>query len=144
MNETEVRYYKKMFLSGAVFNWCAALLLFFAFEGMYIFMGGDAVPQAPLFNLFLQLVSSLVFLFGGIYYAISRTPDSLASRQLAIIGVVGKLLFLFFFTTYALSGDIPFALVALVSVDLFYAMLFIEFIRCQKISGKRLISYTPR
>lgn len=136
MNETKVSYYKKMFLSGAVFNWCAALLFFFAFEDMYIFMGGDAVPQAPLFNLFLQLISSLVFLFGGIYYAISRTPDSFASRQLAIIGAAGKLLFFFFFTTYALSGDIPMALVALVSVDFIYAILFFEYIRCQTGSGK--------
>ncbi|MBE9537709.1 MAG: hypothetical protein IMF06_01435 [Proteobacteria bacterium] len=135
MNETKVRYYKKMFLSGAVFNWCAALLFFFAFEDMYIFMGGDAVPQAPLFNLFLQLVSSLVFLFGCIYYAISRDPDSPASRQLAIVGAVGKLLFFSFFTTYAIAGDIPMALAALVAVDFIYAVLFFEYIRSQAASG---------
>ncbi len=131
MNEKKVRYYKKMFLSGAVFNGCAALLFFFAFEDMYIFMGGDTVPQAALFNLFLQLTSSLVFLFGGIYYAISRNPDSYASRQLAIVGAVGKLLFVFFFTRYALSGDIPLALAGLVSVDFIYAVLFFEYIRYQ-------------
>ena len=135
MNETKVRYYKKMFLSGAVFNWCAALLFFFAFEDMYLFMGGDAVPKAPLFNLFLQLISLLVFLFGGVYYAISRDPDSLASRQLAITGAVGKLLFFSLFTFYALSGDIPLALVALVTVDFVYAILFFEYIRCQAASG---------
>jgi len=137
MIETKVRYYKKMFLSGAVFNWCAALLFFFAFEDMYIFMGGDAVPQAPLFNLFLQLISSLVFLFGGIYYAISQDPDSYASRQLAIVGAAGKLLFFSFFTAYAISGHIPMALVALVSVDFIYAILFFEYIRYQAWSSKQ-------
>jgi len=60
MIETKVRYYKKMFLSGAVFNWCAALL--------------------------------------------------------------------FFFTSYALPGDIPLALAGLVSVDFIYAILFFEYI----------------
>jgi len=136
MIETKVRYYKKMFLSGAVFNWCAALLFFCAFEDMYIFMGGDAIPQAPLFNLFLQLISSLVFLFGGIYYVISRHPDSFSSRQLAIVGAAGKLLFFFFFTSYALSGDIPLALVGLVSIDFVYAILFFEYVRCQAWSEK--------
>ena len=138
MNKQRQRYYRTMFYSGALFNWSVAILWLVAFQEMYTLMGGETIPQDPIFNLFLQLISILIFLFGGVYYSIGRSPDSVASRSLATIGMIGKLIFVILFFSYAIAGSIPWALAALVSVDLLYAVLFFEYVFHDKFIPKNM------
>lgn len=131
MNHNRHRYYRVMFYSGALFNCSAAILWLLGFEQMYVFMGGEDVPQAPLFTVFVQLTSMLIILFGGIYYSIGRNPDCVSGRALAIAGLVGKLIFVFVFVSYAIAGITPWMLAGLVTGDLLYAALFLEYINHQ-------------
>jgi hypothetical protein len=129
MREAKASYYRAMFYSAAVFNVCAGFAMLAAFDEMYQFTGGAPVPQAPVFNLLLHLVSALVLLFAGVYYWLGRDPAWSAGRPVALISLLGKLLFFGVFTAYAMAGLAPWPLVALFFVDFIYALLFLEYVR---------------
>lgn len=134
MNEITIpknRYYRAVFYSATLFNMSVAISFVLAFEQFYPLMGGGAVPQAPLFNLFLQLTMGAIFLFGVMYYLIGRQPMAESSALLAIFGIVGKLFFFLLMSAYAVLGFIPWGLASLSFVDLFYALLFIEYMLCR-------------
>ncbi len=136
INPPKHRYYQLMFVSAAFYNWSATLIWLLSFEQMYAFMGGGDVPQAPIFNLFMQLVALLLSLFGGIYFCIGRDPDSAIGRPFAIIGIIAKVIFVCLFTCYAISGSVPWAMAALVFVDLLWAALFLEYIFYQSAAAE--------
>lgn len=132
MNEQKNLYYRAMFYSAACFNWFAGVLWFINFEGMYHYMGGGVVPQAPLFDLILQTLSMIIILFGGVYFSIARNLGSQASRAFAVVGTVGKFFLAMLFYVYAARGDIPPALAGLVTGDLIYTFLFMEYLLYQR------------
>lgn len=131
MSKQRVSYYQCMFYSAALFNWSAATSFIIGFQDIYTFMGGGSVPQEPIFNLLLQLLSSIVALFGAVYFFIGRNPNTPSARGLIVTAMVGKLLFVCFFTGYAITGLTPWGFVGLVFVDFVYAVLFFEFLRFQ-------------
>jgi len=134
MTNEKLNYYKKMFYSGAIFNVSAGMLFLFAFESLFIFVGGESVPQEPLFTLFLQVISFIILAFGGVYYVIGRNPESESSRALAILGLILKVMIITCFGAYALSGDVPVGLMGLLFVDVIYAALFFEYLHYQKVA----------
>ena len=95
---------------------------------MYQFMGGAAVPQSPIFYLFLYLVCSLIFLFAGVYYWLGVNPGRVAGGPVAMISLLGKLLFTAVFFSYAFAGLIPWPLAGMISGDFVYALLFLEYV----------------
>ena len=134
MTNEKLNYYKKMFYSGAIFNVSAGMLFLFAFESLFIFVGGESVPQEPLFTLFLQVISFIILAFGGVYYVIGRNPESESSRALAILGMILKVMIATCFGAYAISGDVPVGLMGLLFVDVIYAALFFEYLHYQKVA----------
>ncbi len=132
------RYYKIMFTSAAIFNWCAATLWLIDFEGMFQFMGGGDVPQSPVFNLILQCLSMIIIVFGGVYYSIGQNPRSPTSQAFAIVGSIGKFFLALIFYYYAIQGDIPLALAGVVTGDFIYTILFIEYLVYQKKANQPL------
>lgn len=127
MTMSRVRYYRAMFYSGTIFNFSVAISFVLAFENFYPLLGGGDIPQSPLFSLFLQITMGLVFLFGVIYGLIGYRPEAESSGILASLGIAGKLFFFFIMSGYAAAGLIPWGLAALTFVDLFYSLLFIEY-----------------
>jgi hypothetical protein len=127
MTVSRVRYYRAMFYSGAIYNFSVAISLVLAFENFYPLLGGGDIPQSPLFSLFLQITMGLVFLFGVIYGLIGYRPEAESSGILASLGIAAKLLFFFIMSGYAAAELIPWGLAALTFVDLFYSLLFIEY-----------------
>jgi hypothetical protein len=136
MREPKKCYYRSMFYSAAAFNVCAGLVMLTAFDEMYQFAGGAAVPKAPVFDLLLQLISALVLLFAGVYYWLGRNPAWYAGKPVALISLLGKLLFFTVFSIYALAGLIPLPLAGLFLIDFIYALLFVEYFRSYSKLGK--------
>jgi len=137
MNKQKSLYYRAMFYSAACFNWFAGVMWFIDFESMYHYMGGGVVPQAPLFDLILQTLSLIIILFGGVYFSIARDLGSQVSRAFAVVGTIGKIIFAVMFYVYAAQGAIPLALAGLITGDLIYTFLFLEYILFQKNINKQ-------
>jgi hypothetical protein len=136
-----LRYYRAMFYSATVFNLCVSVSFVLAFDRLYPLMGGGDLPEAPLFWLFFQLTAGAILLFGAMYYLVARRPDAEGSGILAGLGIVGKLTFFFVMSGYAMAELIPWGLAAVSFLDLFYSLLFIEYMLYRSAVVKRPMEY---
>lgn len=119
------KYYKYMFLSGAIWNWAVGIL----FTLLSIFL----LPTlASLFGLlvppsliFVHSFLALVFAVGVGLFIISR--DITKNHGIAQMCVVEKFLIFIVILVYFFLGDCNIFLVIPVIVDLIYGILFLEF-----------------
>ena len=115
--------YRWMFLSTAWYNWAVAGVFGLAYRLLFPALGVTPMPDSPLyFHLFLAAVA----LFGYIYYRVSR---DLTQMLLVQMGAIGKLLVFGIVLAYWVVGVASWHLMALGSVDLVYAILFVDFLR---------------
>ena len=61
-------YYRSMFFIGALWNWGAAILFFFAFKPIFVWLGMKELDHP----LIIQAYLLLVFVFGIGYFWVSR------------------------------------------------------------------------
>lgn len=116
------RYYRYLFLAGALWNWLAAVVLWFGYEPLLKYLG-----MSPLnYALPMQMALALIFVYGVAYFYVSR--DHTKNREIAKLGVYGKTaVFILLVSTWR-AGDIAFFLVIPGIVDLVFAALFLEFL----------------
>lgn len=127
--------WQKFFAFAALFNWVAGLNILFAPDLLYqiLFIDERIVPGALLFS---DLTAVLVLTFGWAYWTISRDPP--AHRDLVMMGIIGKTLFVVVAWYHALVGSGPLNFALLVLADLVFALLFLRFwlmTRAQSHSG---------
>jgi hypothetical protein len=126
MNKNRVRYYHAIFYSGAVFNVLVAATFALSFERLYALLGGEAVPDIPLLQLFTDLMALAILLFSPVYFFAGRWLEKAESNLLITLGIVGKILFFALVFGYAMADLTAWGLVAVGVIDLLYAALFIE------------------
>jgi hypothetical protein len=115
--------YRRMFMSTAWYNWTVAVVCGLGYRTLFPALGITPMPESPLyFHLFLAAVA----LFGYAYWRVSR---DLTQRALAEVGAIGKLLVFGIVFAYWVAGVASWHLLALGSVDLVYAILFVDFLR---------------
>lgn len=119
-----IEAWKKVFLSGAAFNWIVAAFFTvspgYAFELLQL---GD-IPANPMW---LALFIWLVAVFGLGYFLVGRDPTP--RRDIALLGLVGKLGVVVIVVGYWLSGHTSTIFTILVGGDLAYSILFLWFLR---------------
>jgi len=116
------KYYKRLFLVGAVWNWVVAPIFFFAYAPIFKYL-----EMEPLrYVLPLQLFMALVFVFGIAYFYVYK--NLVRNRDCAKLGVYSKTAVFVLLTYYWIVGEIVFALVIPGIVDLIFAGLFLEFL----------------
>lgn len=118
-------YYKWLFTMGAVFNWLMSVSFL---------VGSVAIPDIfalfgttdPPTLFFLHALLGLIFVYGIGYFIVGL--DIHKNRGIVWLGVLSKLSFFGFCVIYFLLGDLSFIIVAFGSFDLFFSLLFLEFI----------------
>ncbi len=115
-------YYKRLFVVGAIWNWGAAILFFFA-SAMVLAMLGMAPVNYPGI---MQLAMALVFALGIGYYWVSK--DITTNHDLVKVGVIAKVPAGSILVYYYLAGSFHPLLALCGAVDLLFAVLFIEFL----------------
>jgi hypothetical protein len=129
MDTARIRYYHALFYSGAVFNVLVAATFAFSFNWLYTLLGGEAVPDVPLLQLFTDLMGLAILLFAPVYFFAGWWLEKEESNLLITLGAVGKILFFAIVFGYAMAGLTAWGLVAVGVVDLLYAAFFIECLR---------------
>ena len=116
--------WQKFFVFAAIFNWIAGLTILFAPDLFYqlLFIEERIVPDALLFS---DLTAVLVLTFGWAYWTVSRDPP--AHRDLVMMGIIGKTLFVVVTWYHALIGSGPLNFAFLVLADLAFAVFFLRF-----------------
>lgn len=117
------RGFRAMFLSAALYNWCVAGVFSLWHQPLFATFGIAPAPAPPLyFHLFLMSVA----LFGYMYYRVSR---DLTQTLFVKLGVAGKSLVFAIVLAYGIVGIASWHLIVLASVDAFYVLLFVRFLR---------------
>ena len=109
-----------MLLGGAIFNWVAALPLFFI-PGFFLNL--LSVTPAPQQSLWVQQFAGLVFVFGIGYYWASR--DFEANIQIIRMAVIGKAGVVLIGLLNVATGDVSWQFMLPVSGDLIFVILFV-------------------
>src|SRR5262245_194924 len=107
-------YYKKIFLIGAIFNWVVSLSFLTADNKIRQLVGMN--PSQDQLSWTLLLI--FVFIFGIGYYWVSVDIDQ--NRNIAKLGIMGKLAFIILYTIYFVKGDIPVTVLLFVLPDLIF------------------------
>lgn len=122
------KYYHSLFLIGALWNWGAAILFFFAFQPIFTWLGMKELNYPLVIQAFLLLV----FAFGIGYFWVSR--DLNKNHDIVKMGIFGKTSLFILFFYYYLAGVIHLLILLCLFVDLVFAILFAEFLmRAKKI-----------
>lgn len=118
-------YYKKLFIIGALWNLCAGTLFFvLSFIGDIGFVLLDM--QVPPSLFFFHVMALWVLVFGIGYLIVGLNIDK--NHGIILLGIMAKLIFFLSAVIYVALGHANFLLVALGSVDLVFAILYIEFL----------------
>jgi hypothetical protein len=118
------RYYRALFLAGALWNAmsAAAVLLLLTDVKFRLTMGFPGTPDA----ISLQLLASCLFVFGLGYYWVSQ--DLSGNRALVKMGAIGKPLVFLVFVAHGLVHEISWLLTMPSLADLLFGALFLEFL----------------
>jgi len=116
------KYYRNLFLIGAIWNWSATTIFFFAHEQIFTLIGME-IPASPVF---LRLFLSLAFVFGVGYYWVSR--DITNNHAIVKLGIIAKIFVFVLITYYWIEGYVKFLLVPTGVVDLIFSVLYLEFL----------------
>jgi hypothetical protein len=119
------RYYKYLFLSGAIWNIFVAISCILA--SIYLLdisslFGMKKPPNLMWFHLYF----GYVFIFGIGFYYVSK--DINKNHVVVLLGILEKLLVFVASLIYFILADINSIAISLVFIDLIYACLFIEFL----------------
>ncbi|MFX1276089.1 MAG: hypothetical protein ACFFBP_04285 [Promethearchaeota archaeon] len=119
------RYYKIMFLCAAIWNWIVGLtllILSLIAPNLFPFFG----VQIPPSLVFVQMLFILVIIFGiGLFIVYL---DFEQNKGIIKMVIFEKISFFVVFLIYFFLDDINFLVLLLTIIDLFFGMLFIEFL----------------
>jgi hypothetical protein len=121
-------YYRSVFITGALWNWGAAILFLFAYKPIFAWLNMKELNYPVIMNAFLIMV----FVFGIGYFWVSR--DINRNHDIVKMGIMAKTLLFVLFTYYYLIGDVHLLIEMCLFVDLAFAILFTEFLlRAKKV-----------
>ena len=119
------KYYKKLFLSAAIWNWIVGLTLL-----MLSFINPNILPlfgvETPPSLVFMQILFILVIVFGIGLFIVYQDLDK--NKGIVIMSIIEKVSFFVVFLIYFILGDVNFLVLLLNFIDLIFGILFIEFI----------------
>jgi hypothetical protein len=110
---------KALFYSAALFNWGAVLIL--------ALLASQLGLQPPQQTMFGQMALLAIFAFGCGYWIVGRKPDT--NRGLVVLGAFSKVGVVVIVISHWLTGLAAPQMVALVSGDVVYALLFVLFLK---------------
>ena len=117
------KYYKWLFIIGAIFNWIMAMsftIASIAIPDIFALFGTGNPPTL----FFLHALLGLIFVYGIGYFIVGI--DIHKNRGIVWLGVLSKLTFFSFCVVYFLLGDLSILIVIFGSFDFFFAILFLE------------------
>lgn len=120
------KYYKYMFLSGALWNWLIAILFIFLtlfFLPIAASLLGILIPPSLLF---MHGFLIFIFLIGIGLYIVSK--DITKNRGIVQLCLIEKFSLFILFVIYFILGDFNILLFLPVIIDLIYGLLFLEFL----------------
>jgi len=112
---------RAIFASAALFNWVVGAALILAMPTFERLLGLE--PVAASAKVFVDLFAVVVIAFGAAYLML--TIDFTKYRSFAALGAAAKLAVVATVSYHYLAGHIGWPLLALSSVDLIYALMFI-------------------
>jgi hypothetical protein len=116
--------WKKVFLSGAIFNWSVAALFTaapgFAFDILQL-------GEPPANPIWLALFVWLVAVFGYGYFLISKDPQQ--HRDIVTLGILGKMGVVVIVGGYWFADFTSTIFMVVVGGDLVYSLLFFRFLK---------------
>ncbi len=119
------KYYKKLFLSAAIWNWIVGLTLL-----MLSFINPNILPlfgvETPPSLVFMQMLFILVIVFGIGLFIVYQDLDK--NKDIVIMSIIEKVSFFVVYLIYFIFGDVNFLVLLLNIIDLIFGILFIEFI----------------
>mgnify|MGYP001569965503 FL=1 len=113
------KYYKYLFIIGAIYTWLAAGSLY-----IMSYLG------TPVF-LYKSMIYNQGFILGVIIFGIGYLIVGLnidKNHWIVLIAIIGKLLVFVLFTIHYINGVISLFKLIIAIGDLFFAILFIEFL----------------
>jgi hypothetical protein len=114
----------RVLLSAAGFNWLVGFGLLVNASMLFDLFGIEPVPDG---SILVHVAAALIFAFGVGYHWAAR--DFATARPLVAIGALGKGLVVAVALVDVVLGLISWQALLLVSVDLVYALLFLQMLR---------------
>ncbi len=115
-------YEKRLFFSGALWNWSAAILLFgLSILNKELLTYFHDIPQTMLWY---YIFIAAVVIFGIGYYWISK--DVARNRDIIKMGIMGKIAIFMIFSIYLLKGEVTFLFFLVGCGDLVFTILFFK------------------
>ncbi len=118
---------RPLFLSAAIFNWVVGLGMLLAYRPLFEMIGAAPIPEDPFL---VQQFAGLVLIFGLGYFWASR--DFARNIPVVKLGMLGKLSVFTLALIHVVLGAVTWQFLALASVDLVYALLFVAALRAHK------------
>lgn len=122
-----------IFASAALFNWVVGAGLILAMPLFESLLGLE--PVATSAKVFVDLFAAVVIAFGAAYLMLA--VDFRKYRSFAVLGAAAKLAVVATVLCHYLAGHIGWPLLALSSVDLVYALIFIALLSGRVGDGSR-------
>ena len=119
------KYYKLMFLIGSLWNIMGGVLLFvlsFTIPSVFTIA---ATPTPPTL-LFYHAMVGMIITYGIGYFIVSRNITK--NHGIIVIGSIAKLIFFLATVVFFFMGDVNFNIVTIGLGDLFFVILFVEFL----------------
>ena len=123
------KYYKQLFLIGAIWNWSAAVVFALGYKILFPLFG----MALPLYPVFFLMFLGLAFVLGMGYFWVSR--DIHKNHDIVRMGIIGKIMVFAALIWAWTSGQIPLILTGAGVVDLVFAVLYIEFLLTYRKTG---------
>ncbi|MFX0030859.1 MAG: hypothetical protein ACFE8B_16720 [Candidatus Hermodarchaeota archaeon] len=121
----KVKYYKYLFIVGALWNLILGFLFFVMpvmGDTVYEMTGVEVPPSLVFYHAFF----GVVFSFGIGYFLVAR--DLNKNHGIVFLGAIAKVFVFVLFLTYFFIGDSNIIPVIFVIGDLIFAILFAEFL----------------
>jgi len=116
------KYYRKLFIIGAFWNWTISLTTLAIYRPFFSFFNMK-IPESPVW-LFMFL--GAVFVFGIGYFLVALDP--VKNYGIVTLGIIGKVLVFAAFIYFARVGEVHYVIVALGGGDFIFAIFFLEFL----------------
>ena len=121
----KIKYYKYMFIIGALWNLILGVMFFFLpalGESVFEMTGTEVLPSLLFYHAFF----GIVFFFGIAYYLVARDLDK--NHVIVLLGAIAKTFIFILFLIYFIIGHSNIVPVIFVIGDLIFACLFAEFL----------------
>jgi hypothetical protein len=123
------KYYRTLFVVAAIWNWIVTAAFGLTLESSYRDYGFEFPPSPMWIIMFLGF--ACIFGLGYLYVGLNPVRN----RNIAILGVLGKVYMFGVFLIFGLVGDTPIGFAVASILDLVFAGLFVEFLVTSRVVG---------